>query len=194
MVFDVVIEDERYSDLCVPLLGEHQARNCALAMAVCRHILPQWDIDLIRNNLARLEWPGRMEIVSQSPFILLDACINRDSTDSIKSVLSHLGINKCIFIVGIPDDKDFDGVVHSVQDLSEAVILTKSSNPHYRFSDRQYHQLLEEGIRTINSESVEDALRIAEGYDCPIAILGTTSVIADVKRQMSGIETKQLSD
>ena len=38
MLFDVVIEEERYTDILIPLLGEHQAKNCALAMALCRDV------------------------------------------------------------------------------------------------------------------------------------------------------------
>ena len=182
MLFDVIINGERYTDFLVPLLGEHQAKNCALALALCYRILPHWDIADIKNRLAQLEWPGRMEIISRSPLVLLDACINKSSTDNIKQVLAHLGIAKCVFIVGIPDDKDYEGVVCSIQKLSVATILTKSQNPHYHFTDVQGKRLQEKGVITIESGSVEEAISIAKQFDSPVAILGTTSIISDVKR------------
>lgn len=182
MLFDVIIKDELFSDILVPLLGEHQAKNCALALALCHTILPDWDILDIKKRLAQLEWPGRMEIISRSPLVLLDACINKSSTENIKQVLAHLGIEKCVFIVGIPDDKDYEGVVCSVQGLSAATILTKSQNPHYRFTDIQEKRLREKGITTIESNSVEEAISIAKKFNIPVAILGTTSIISDVKR------------
>ncbi len=182
MIFDVFIGKEKYSDLCVPLLGEHQARNCALSMAICRDIVSNWQIDQIREKLVHIEWPGRMEIISQTPLTLLDACINRESTGNIKKVLSHLCIEKCVFIVGIPDDKDYRGVICSIQDVAKVTILTKSSNPHYHFSRSQQKALRNIGIDTIESQSVNEAIDIALKYNSPIAILGTTSIIADVKR------------
>lgn len=182
MTFDVVIGKEKYCNICVPLLGEHQAKNCALAMAICREILTEWDFNSIKNRLAELEWPGRMEIISHTPFIMLDACINRNSTENVKKVLSHLQIEKCVSIVGIPDDKDYEGVVSSIQGFSKITILTKSQNPHYRFTDIQIKNLSTKGIKTIQSKSVEDAIEIAKTYSLPIVILGTTSVIAEVKK------------
>lgn len=182
MLFDVVLGTERFNGLCVPLMGEHQAKNCALAMAVCYEILHDWDISCIRTQLSHIEWPGRMEIISHSPLILLDACINKSSTDNIKKVLAHLGIDKCVFIVGIPDDKDYEGVVCAIQGVSIVTILTKSQNPHYHFTEIQYNKLLKKGIKTIISKSVAEAIKLAKEYDSAIAILGTTSVISDVKK------------
>ena len=182
MLFDVVVGTERFNGLCVPLLGEHQAKNCALAMAVCHEILHDWNISCIKKQLSQIEWPGRMEVISHNPVILLDACINKGSTNNIKKVLIHLGIDKCVFIVGIPDDKDYEGVVCAIQDVSIVTILTKSQNPHYHFTEVQYNKLLEEGINTIISSSVSEAINLAKEYNAPIAILGTTSVISDVKR------------
>lgn len=188
MLFDVVIGAERFSDLCVPLLGEHQAKNCALALAVCHEILHDWNISVIKDRLSYLEWPGRMEIISQSPLMLLDACINKGSAHNVKQVLSHLGIDNCVFIVGIPDDKDYDGVINAIIDISREIILTKSQNPHYRFTDLQGTHLQAKGINTITSNSVKEAIHIAKEYNSPIVILGTTSVISDVKKYMKGVQ------
>lgn len=182
MVFDVVIDGIRETDICVPLLGEHQAKNCALALALSKEILSQWDIDHIKGRLEALEWPGRMELISKSPLTLLDACINRNSTFNVLDVLTHLGIDKATFIIGIPDDKDFKGVAMAVQEKAYATILTTSQNPHYRFTEAQKYILEKEGIYTKYIESLTEAISYSERLGHPIVILGTTAIIADVKR------------
>lgn len=182
MKFDVVIANDCYENISVPLLGEHQAKNCALALAVCKSILSDWDMGAISSNLAQLEWPGRMEIVSRKPFIILDACINRGSTVNVKNVLSHLNLNSCVFIVGIPDDKDYKGVVLSICNFAKKIILTKSQNPHYHFSKIQGDTLTQNGVEVTSSNSVSEAISKAIVFNLPIVILGTTSVIADTKR------------
>ena len=140
MQFDVEIGDNIYADLQIPLLGEHQAKNCALALAVCVDVLSDlrresavFSLPDIRKNLSLLHWPGRMEVLRSKPFVLLDACINATSCENVKEVLRHLGGWNCTVIVGIPEDKDYAGVVRSMKGMANRIILTRSGNPHYHF-------------------------------------------------------------
>ena len=182
MRFDVNIEGEVYSDILIPLMGKHQARNCALAMALCRMVLGNLDVNAVRAYLSKMEWPGRMEVLSSDPFILLDACINVASCKNVRDVLSHLDINQITAIVGIPDDKDYAGVIQGLADVSAKIILTKSHNTHYRFTQIQCKTMKEVGINTIWIDSVSEAIFMAKKEPYPIVIVGTTSVISEVKQ------------
>lgn len=213
MRFDVVIGEHRYPKLELPLLGEHQAKNCALALALCEDVLlescrgsdsadlfSETMCDRIREQLAAIRHPGRMEILSTEPFLLLDACINAASCENVKDVLRHLGILKATVIVGIPDDKDYAGVVRSMREVAERILLTRSQNPHYRFTREQERSLAEEGLPVEWTESIEEALQLAltgsslsdfptHGFldhslvsSHPVVILGTTSVISEVEQ------------
>lgn len=187
MQFDVVIGDIIYPDLQIPLLGEHQAKNCALALAVCEDVMVDlcresttFSMPAIRKNLSLLHWPGRMEVLRSDPFVLLDACIHSASCENVKEVLRHLGISNCTVIVGIPEDKDYAGVVRSMRKVAARIILTRSGNPHYHFSKNQQETLVQEGISAEWTDSVKQALTLAASFPNPIVILGTTSVISDV--------------
>ena len=195
MLFDVVIGQTVYPDLQIPLLGEHQAKNCTLALALCVDVMadlcresnaPDIFSDTmchqIRRQLSAIHHPGRMEILSSDPFILLDACIHSASCENVKEVLRHLGISNCTVIVGIPEDKDYAGVIRSMREVANRIILTKSGNPHYHFSPKQQESLAEEGIGTIWKDSVKQALTLTGACPDPIVILGTTSVISEVER------------
>lgn len=216
MQFDVVIGDIVYPNLQIPLLGEHQVQNCALALALCVDVFSQLTashnkiamanlpvfLQNIRENLLTLRWPGRMEILQNDPFVMLDACINSASCGNVKKVLRHLGIRKCTVIVGIPDDKDYTGVVRSMSEVADRIILTRSQNPHYLFTQKQQETLAREGIVTEWTDSLEQAFTIIstslqipcnndndavihsydQGYQQQsIVILGTTSVISEVE-------------
>ena len=181
MQFDVVIDGETYSEITVPLLGEHQAKNCALAIALCKDVMTTFDIDIIKESLQSLAWPGRMEIISSTPFIMLDACINSESTGNIKKTLDYLDIAKYTLIVGIPDDKDYAKVVKAMHGNAADVILTKSQNPHYIFTKEQKHTLANDGIESTWTNSISEAINIAKSKELPIVILGTTSVVSEVK-------------
>lgn len=206
MVFDVVIGKERYEDISVPLLGEHQAKNCALALALCKDVLENAILtekkdDLanltlseekngfisvklteIKENLSKLNYPGRMEVINNQPLTLLDACINGAGCENVLKVLDYLNIKEVTLIVGIPDDKDYAGVVRGMKKVVSDIILTKSGNPHYMFTKRQQERLEEEGITTVWTDSVLEAMELAKKKEKAIVILGTTSVVGEVKR------------
>ena len=181
MRFDITIGKGTYKDITIPLLGEHQARNCALALAFCKDILEDFDMEIIKKNLMSINWPGRMEIISSSPFIMLDACINRKSCINIKQVISFLNLSKPTIIIGIPDDKDYIGVAEEMSKNEGDIILTKSQNPHYIFTEKQASILNEEGIKAIWIPDIHSAIDYAKNLNQPIIILGTTSVVSEVK-------------
>ncbi|NLM06117.1 MAG: bifunctional folylpolyglutamate synthase/dihydrofolate synthase [Tissierellia bacterium] len=178
MVFDVDIGGDLYKDVKIPLLGDHQAKNFALAMSLSKDymgLLPD-----LRNVLDGLEYHGRMEIINSKPLVILDASIHAENADYVKKTLSHLGLSKVNVIIGIPDDKDYLGVAKTIADLADEIILTRSSNKHYYFSDRQKEVLANNGISAIATSNFIDAFSIAKKNNNPIIILGTTSLISDV--------------
>ena len=204
--FDIIVEKEIYPDIVLPLLGEHQAKNCSLAFALCKDVLESLnlkkkksevsnsefihrksrieDIKLkkIKDNLFKIQWPGRMEIISKDPFIILDACINKISCKNVIDILENIGIKQSIFIIGIPEDKDYVGVAETIQEKASQIILTKSQNPHYIFTKKQQENLNKIGIHVNWTESVSEAINYARKEDNPIIILGTTSLVAEVKK------------
>ncbi len=190
MFFDVVTQRKRYEGIRIPLLGTYQAENCALAMALCEEVLGDTlDFEVVKGALKWLEWPGRLEILSSDPVMLLDACINRTSCANVLEALQQLGISRVNTIIGIPSDKDYQGVAEEMAAVSAQIILTKSSNAHYKFGPEQATILQEKGIPAEWAESFAEALQLArtlqeeaEIAELPLIILGTTSLISDVKR------------
>ena len=137
MLFDVRVDEELYRDISIPLLGEHQARNCALALALAKEVLGELHLEAVRENLAKMQWPGRLEIISKDPFVVLDACINKESCRNVTDVLRRLEPEKYTAVIGIPDDKDYKGVALEIGKLADQIILTKSQNRHYVFTEKQ---------------------------------------------------------
>ena len=185
MVFDVVIGSDSFQEIHIPLLGEHQARNAALAMAVGMDILNHFDVDAVKIKLKQIDWPGRMEVLSSNPFLMLDACINRESAKEVCKVMKELKLEKITAVVGIPDDKDYLGVIKEISVISDQIILTKSQNPHYQFTDKQSENLKKEGIPFLCFENIEEALNSAMKKGMPTVIVGTTSLISEVKKLQS---------
>lgn len=173
-------------DVAMPLLGEFQARNAALALALADAMAPHpLEDDQIRAAFAGITIPGRMELVSRDPLLVVDACINRASAREVTEALAHLeAASGLIAIVGIPDDKDYAGVVHEMADVADEVWLTASQNPHYVFTSEQGRRLRAEGIETRFCPTVAGALAEARAAGRPACLLGTTSVIAEAEEAL----------
>ena len=188
MIFDVVTRKTRYVDIQLPLLGTYQAENCALAIALCEMELGVLEEAKVKQALKYLEWPGRLEVLSADPLMLLDACINRESCHNVLEALEQLGVNQVTTIIGIPSDKDYLGVAEAMKKVSVHMILTKSQNAHYKFGTEQVEALAKVGINADWTEDISDAIDKARVFmeaedtrNRPICILGTTSLISDVK-------------
>lgn len=182
MRFDAVFSNLEIKDLYIPLMGEHQVMNAVLALAVCLDIDKKLNIKKIREALRNTHYFGRFEIVCKEPFTILDACINTSSLYEIKKTLKALGISEVTTIVGIPDDKDYYGVVKNVKDISREIILTKTKNSHYIFTSKQKEKLLKNNIFVKESDDIKEALNLIDDKISPILILGTTSLISEAKQ------------
>lgn len=110
------------------LLGNHQINNAALVLASCE-ILNKNNLDLtpqnIKDGLVQNRWPGRLEIVSWSPLILLDGAHNFIAARNLAGYLSeNLSDRNITLVVGILDDKPCAAMLKSLIPFCSRVILT----------------------------------------------------------------------
>jgi dihydrofolate synthase/folylpolyglutamate synthase len=116
-------------DLHLGLLGRHQFRNAAAALAVVELMEKKGfslSSDHIREGLRRPDWPGRMQVVSRDPLIVLDGAHNPDAmrtlADSMREAFQwrHL-----ILVLGIMSDKDIGKIMREIVPLAGHVIFTR---------------------------------------------------------------------
>ncbi len=67
-------------------MGEHQAVNACAAVAAARRAVPlsgKLNPKVVREGLANVRWPGRMELVRGQPEFLLDGAHNHASMERL---------------------------------------------------------------------------------------------------------------
>ena len=121
--------DHTWRQMSTSLAGRHQAQNAALALAACE-VLTRLGMaltaDQIRTGLLQTRWPGRLEVVSTRPFVLLDGAHNLKAARNLASYLAdELSQRKITLVVGILDDKPYRGMLQALVPRSHKVLVTR---------------------------------------------------------------------
>lgn len=118
-----------FKGLRTNLLGAYQAENAGAAIAVIEELanqgLPVTEEE-IRKGILASKWPGRLDIVSRRPMIMLDGSHNPDGVATTVGVLKDLGLTPLTFVLGCMDDKDAPGIVKAIAPAAEKIISTQA--------------------------------------------------------------------
>jgi dihydrofolate synthase / folylpolyglutamate synthase len=90
----IVVQAPALADLRVGLLGRHQAANAAVALATLEALdeagIAAIDASAVRRGLAVVRWPGRLELLSGDPQVLLDGAHNESGVAALAAALEEL--------------------------------------------------------------------------------------------------------
>ncbi len=119
----------RWPGLKVGLLGDHQITNAALALGALE-LLIEKGLDLpdraIYAGLAATRWPGRLEIFSREPFILLDGAHNPSAARTLRKFLEKsMAFRGLTMVVGILQDKAWKPMLRDFAAVADRMILTR---------------------------------------------------------------------
>lgn len=131
--FDVNAPYHFYKRLTVPLLGTHQLDNFALATSTLDVLRSRGRLQLsyanIKRGLASVVWPGRLEVVSRDPLIVVDGAHNDRSAERLRQALyAEFRYRYLYLVVGIGQDKD----IH-------AIVLALAPGTHFAAATRSRH-------------------------------------------------------
>ncbi|MDW7652313.1 MAG: folylpolyglutamate synthase/dihydrofolate synthase family protein [Bacillota bacterium] len=162
VVFNYKSPWHNLQNLHIALPGRHQARNAALALAA-RELLPgKLNESAMRRGLAATRWPGRLEIFSHKPLVLVDAAHNADGILALRDALAEgLGGRKLHLVLGILGDKAVDEILALIAPLATAgLIVTRPDNPRaadpYQVAELARHYL--HGAPVVVEEDISRAV------------------------------------
>ena len=120
-----------------PLVGRHQLRNVALAVAVAEELFKLGvagiTAESIERGIRETRWPGRFQVIAARdgwPEIVLDVAHNPAGAWALRSALSErYGDRPLIFVFGAMRDKAISEMTEILFPLAERVIATRPENP-----------------------------------------------------------------
>jgi dihydrofolate synthase/folylpolyglutamate synthase len=179
---------KRFTNLKVGLKGGFQYKNAAIALLAVE-LLNRKGIavsdDAIQFGLADPLWPGRLEVVSSEPTIILDGAHNPSAMRSLaRAIANDFDFDNLILVIGIMDDKDIKGILAEIVPLAHRVIYTRPA--YYRAADPQ--RLMDSAkkygkkgeIQVPLSTAIEKARDVAGRRDM-IVITGSLFTVGEAK-------------
>ncbi|MDK8495612.1 folylpolyglutamate synthase/dihydrofolate synthase family protein [Corynebacterium marquesiae] len=124
-----------YEDIFLPLHGEHQAKNAAVALAAVEAFFGAsaghpLDVATVRNGFAQAISPGRLERVRTSPTTFIDAAHNPHGAKALGSALDRdFDFARLIGVLSIFADKDATGILTALEPYLTEVVITQNSSP-----------------------------------------------------------------
>jgi dihydrofolate synthase / folylpolyglutamate synthase len=150
-----------------PLVGRHQLRNVALAIAASVELNQQGFSTIspktIEKGIHETHWPGRFQVIPARPGwpqIVIDAAHNPAGAWALRSALSERYESRpLIFVFGAMRDKVISEMTEILFPLAELVIATRPANPRAA-SPEEIRQAA--GRTQVEIESVDDAKQAVE--------------------------------
>ncbi|MDI6793976.1 MAG: folylpolyglutamate synthase/dihydrofolate synthase family protein [bacterium] len=174
-----------YRDLFIPLAGEYQVKNAALAVGA--YELLGFPADHLKKGLSGTSWPGRLQVVSHNPFIILDGAHNPAAVRELRYNLKKLFCFDRLFIIlGILGDKDIEGIIRELIQLSPDTILLVEPPCSRAAAMPEIAKILErytdcfELVGQID-KALKDACQRAEANDL-VCVTGSLYTVAEAYR------------
>ncbi|MFW6082783.1 MAG: bifunctional folylpolyglutamate synthase/dihydrofolate synthase [Chloroflexota bacterium] len=117
----------------IPLLGRHQLENAATAVATLSLVREAgFDVPAraVEEGLRKVTWPGRMEILSQDPLVIVDCAHNPYSARTLRGALEEwFPGREWVMVYGASADKDIAGMLEALVPISDYTIVTRADHP-----------------------------------------------------------------
>lgn len=186
-----------YPGLLLPILGEHQARNAALAIAAVEAFLGGGEhaiaAEVLEEGLLSAVSPGRLQLVATEPSIVLDAAHNPHGAASLAQALTEVfAFASTVGVVGILADKDVDGVLRELEPVLSEIVVTASDSPRaVPIDELASHAVAIFGADRVVvggpvSEALAEARSLALESSSGIIVAGSITVVGEVAALVAG--------
>jgi dihydrofolate synthase/folylpolyglutamate synthase len=176
-----------------PLVGRHQLRNVALAIATAEQLSRQGHAGItaasIERGIRETRWPGRFQIIPAHqgwPEIVLDVAHNPAGAWALRSALSESYDDRpLVFVFGAMRDKAISEMTEILFPVAVRVIATRAENPRSASPAEIEQAAARTGAEIETAEGMTDALRRAKARakpDAVIVITGSIYVVGEAMR------------
>jgi len=168
-----------------PLVGRHQLRNVALAIAAAEEVSKKGfrgiTAESIEQGIRQTQWPGRFQVAAGNagwPEIVLDVAHNPAGAWALRSALSERFEDRpLVFVFGAMRDKAISEMTEILFPLAERVIATRPDNPRAASPEEILRAASRTGAEVEAVDDVNQALERAHLSAGPAGVMVVTGSI-----------------
>jgi dihydrofolate synthase/folylpolyglutamate synthase len=166
-----------------PLVGRHQLRNVALAIASAVELKQTFGYAIrpehIAQGVAETRWPGRFQVIAGSPEIVLDVAHNPAGAWALRSALSARYDEPLTMVFGAMRDKAIKEIAEILFPLAEQVIATKAPSPRAALPDEIDRLTAHVSVPVVKALDVVEAIQLGRMRTRPIVITGSVYLVGE---------------
>jgi dihydrofolate synthase/folylpolyglutamate synthase len=178
--------------LHLPLLGRHQAENAAGVVGIYEALVARGvplRAEHLRQGMAAVKWPGRLQIVRRDPLVVLDGAHNGHSAATLaKALRDTFTFRRCTLICGVSADKDYTAIILPLTRVASDIIVTRSRNTRAADPSALAEEVARLGMQVTVAENMEKAFALAIGKAKSkdlVCVTGSLFVVADALRALA---------
>lgn len=158
-----------YEDEYLPLYGDHQGFNAALAVAAVEALIGGGTqpiaADIVSQGLQEATSPGRLQLIGTEPTVLVDAGHNPHGAQALATALGeYFDFEEWGLVLGVLADKDAHGIVDALREIPAHVFVTRPDSERALDADDLADMVEAAGLRTTVHHSLEDAANTAREW------------------------------
>ncbi len=177
-------------ELRIQLLGNYQMENAMAVLDIIDCLIRRgWGIteNAIRAGLARAVWPGRFEVLSRDPLLIVDGAHNPNGVEAlVDTIRAYFPDQKINFVMGVMKDKDYHTMLRLIAPYA-ARFITELPDAHRALRPEalksEIRAYFDGPVETADSvtAAVERAMEIAEGTDVITICFGSLYQVAEIR-------------
>lgn len=172
-----------HKDLFLPLVGDYQPANAALAIASA-HLIDNVADDHVRAGLASTVWPGRLQVIANRPRVILDGGHNPAAMMKAGVALRRLiGTDRLVVVFAMLTERDPAQLLDALRTLSpDAAVFTEPASaaghavPAYLLAQMYGAQ----GHAMVPAAAALDRARELAGPDGNVLVCGSLYLVGEV--------------
>lgn len=189
--------NKKIKDICPTLKGEFQNRNSTLAIGILELLEKKgykFSGEDIKTGIEETTWPGRIQVLSESPLIVVDGAHNPEAAGVLtKTVKNNFKYNRLILVLGVMADKDINSIIDGLTSLANYIIC--SSPVYFRSaSPEDLHRVVsKQGKRTEIKKTLPEAINRAKkiaGKKDMILITGSLFTVGEALTAIDPVKYK----
>lgn len=137
--YETIFSYHQYENLRLTLLGFHQIENAILSINIIEQLSSTFKVsyEAIAHGLENAKWPGRLEVVSRNPIIILDGAHNIDAIHRLCEFIASIkGTDRIRIVFAVSANKAKEQMIPQLEPLADEMIFTHFM---YKRSDESMH-------------------------------------------------------